>query len=272
MSGVLEVCGFSGTDQIFGSAGADVIDGGVGKDSLYDGQGDDTFIIRNGDASTDIMLGGLGTDTIRVATDSGIVALTNLAANDIANFDASGKIIQGTSWANVFDLSGVQSLNHVVELRGLGGNSRIVGTAGVDVMDGGTGNDTLLGGNGSDTLIGGTGVDELTGGFGANSFVLNTASSAATNVDRLVDFATGSDRLFFDDAVFTALSAGVGVALEASQFYLGTTAAAADDQLNYSQLTGALFYDADCLGSAAQILVANLTNMPALAATEIFLI
>ena len=83
-------------------------------------------------------------------------------------------------------------------------------TAGDDSLDGGRGDDLLVGGGGSDTLTGGGGVDQLRGGGGADVLDGKAGQDVMTggpgadvfafsvldgNVDRILDFAEGEDRL-----------------------------------------------------------------------------
>ena len=109
----------------------------------------------------------------------------------------------------------------------------------------------------------------LTGNAGADTFVFN-AALVATNIDTLTDFAAGSDRLWLDDAIFTALNGQTTVS--ASQFSAGagvSSAADADDYLLYNTSTGALYYDAD--GSASTYSAqqfATLQNLAALTAAS----
>ena len=85
----------------------------------------------------------------------------------------------------------------------------------------GQGDDTLSGGAGEDLLQGRLGNDTLSGGPGADRFWFN--SYGAGNVDLIVDFESGVDRLQFDPSVFTG-------------------------QLGYVPESGALYYDPDGFG------------------------
>ncbi|NLR70590.1 hypothetical protein HGI47_06855 [Novosphingobium sp. ERN07] len=55
-------------------------------------------------------------------------------------------------------------------------------------------------------------------------------------------------------------------------FYVGTAVASVDHHLIDNPATGALLYDADGKGGAAQIQIAILSGLPALAAGDIWLI
>jgi Ca2+-binding RTX toxin-like protein len=64
------------------------------------------------------------------------------------------------------------------------------------ILIGGAGADTLKGGDGADLLQGGLGVDTLTGGAGVDTFRYTaTGESTAVSMDRILDFASGTDKL-----------------------------------------------------------------------------
>ena len=48
---------------------------------------------------------------------------------------------------------------------------------------------------GNDTLNGGAGIDQLTGGAGNDRFVFQFGQSIASTIDRITDFAIGSDKI-----------------------------------------------------------------------------
>ena len=83
-----------------------------------------------------------------------------------------------------------------------------------------------------------------------------TTALGAGNVDMIVDFTSGTDKIALDDAVFTAIG-GLG-ALNANAFFAGTAAHDADDRIIYDSATGNLFYDADGNGAGAAVLFATL--------------
>ena len=116
-------------------------------------------------------------------------------------------------------------------LSGLDGNDTLSGGSGNDILSGGVGNDILSGDAGNDTLTGGAGVDSLFGGVG------------------------NDDIIHLDDLVFTGLAAGT---LAATAFVTGTAALDAGDRIVYDAATGALYYDSDGDGAAAQLQFATL--------------
>ncbi|MBQ77402.1 MAG: hypothetical protein CL692_02350, partial [Cellvibrionales bacterium] len=64
-------------------------------------------------------------------------------------------------------------------------------------VTGGTNNDTIVGGTGASTIIGGQGVDILSGDNGADTFSFSTGHTGVTalTADRILDFATGVDKI-----------------------------------------------------------------------------
>lgn len=71
------------------------------------------------------------------------------------------------------------------------GSDLILGGPGDDRLEGGAGADVIAGGSGRDRIDGGPGNDTLRGGPGADVFVFAPRSG----IDRIADFAPGTDRL-----------------------------------------------------------------------------
>ena len=104
----------------------------------------------------------------------------------------------------------------------------------------------------------------ITGGAGSDRHLFDSALGGG-NVDTLAGFVSGTDRIWLEDSIFTALGTG---ALPASAFVLGTAAADADDRIIYDQATGALYYDADGNGAGAAIQFASLGAGTVLTSTD----
>ena len=94
------------------------------------------------------------------------------------------------------------------------------------------------------------------------SSTLLAALSAATNVDDILDFSVVDDTIQLDRDIFTSIT--VDGTLAAGAFHAGTAAADADDRIVYNAATGEIFYDADGVGGAAQILFATVNAGTAL--------
>ncbi|PZV35951.1 hypothetical protein B5V02_22185, partial [Mesorhizobium kowhaii] len=147
----------------------------------------------------------------------------------------------------------------------------ITGNTADNILRGGDDKDTLKGGNGNDTLYGGSGSDFLTGGANDDHFVFDTALGP-TNVDKILDFVEGSDELWLDHLIFSAATADSGGHLIANQFRIGTAALSSSDHVIYDKAHGALFYDLDGVGGAAQIQFASVTANLNLAANDILIV
>lgn len=159
--------GSNGNDVLNGGFGNDNISGGLGADSQSGGQGRDTV---NGGSGNDVLQGGYGDDTVYGG-------------------DGDDRLLAGF---------GDDVLN------GGTGNDRLTGDDGRDTLYAGDGNDNLSGldGNdflrgdtGNDTLSGGTGSDTLTGGAGADTFKEEPALSDVSDVNWIMDFKPGEDRI-----------------------------------------------------------------------------
>ena len=83
---------------------------------------------------------------------------------------------------------------------GLGGNDRLLGGEGDDVLEGGAGDDALMGEEGDDTLDGGADDDVLYGGSGADKFVFQ----AGHGTDTVLDFTIDDDTI--DLSAFTGIT------------------------------------------------------------------
>lgn len=237
--------GNSLANTLTGNAAANILNGGTGADTLIGGAGNDTYVIDNaGDVITEVSTGG---------TDSARVAITTAGGT----WTLAGNVEKATLTSTVaFNLTGNSLAN------------------------------TLVGNAAANVLNGGAGKDVLTGGAGADTFAFRTTLSATSNVDTITDYDAGgtSDRIFLDDAIFTAIgitgtSSGVSLnstAANASKFCLGTQAARAEDRIIYDQSTGKLYYDATGSANGAtdqiQIALIGTTNHATLNASDFLIV
>ena len=301
--GIDTFIGLGGDDSILGGFEDDVMYGGTGNDTytVWDqgtkiielpGEGSDTVLARFNyalPAGADIEFLGIwsgqsagisltGNELSQTITGNGAAntisggggedIMIGLGGSDRYIVDSAGDVVQeaisgapedristSISYTLAADV-GVEILEPLT----------ISGTDAIDL----TGNqirNVINGNNGINTLDGGGSNDIMAGNGGADTFQFTTAL-AATNVDTLADFASGTDRIALDDAIFTGLALG---ALPASAFVLGTTAGDPDDRIIYDA-SGRLFFDADGNGPGAAVQFATLTGHPALVATDFIVI
>jgi len=260
-------------NRIIGNDGNNEINGRAGNDTLFGMGGNDTFDFSTGGTSTygnDVIDGGSGVDTIDFGgsnAQSAIVA--NLAAGTLSGGGAAGA--GSATLTNIENAVGTQFGDSIT---GDAHDNFFYGWLGNDTLSGGAGNDQLNGVDGNDSIKGGAGNDTLIGGAGADFFVFDQPAGAA-NADRITDFASGADRLQFDNAAMAALGADGNFAAGDARFFAAAGAAGghdADDRLVYNTSTGQLFYDDDGSGAHAAQLVVTLQAGAALSATDISVI
>ena len=108
------------------------------------------------------------------------------------------------------------------------------------------------------TLSGGAGNDRLTGEAGSDVFLFDSALSAATNIDTVTGFVSGTDSIRLDNDVFTALSVGAITDAQLAHGVGLSNALDADDRLVFDTSSGKLYYDADGAGGVDAIQFAQM--------------
>ena len=287
--------GNNGANIIDGRGGADYMIGYGGNDTyLVDNAGDRVVEIAGG--GTDRLLVSFSYalaagDDIELleASDMASTAALDLYGNEL------GQAIGGNEGANIIDGRGGadymigyggndtylvdNASDRVVEIAGGGTNDRIVtaisytlaadqeiellqldgaGSAALDLV-GNAFAQAITGNNGANLIDGKGGADYLAGYGGADTFVFSSALGSS-NIDRIADFLSGTDKIALSSTIFTTLASG---ALNPNALRIGSAAQDADDRIIYDPNSGALFYDADGNGSGAQIQFASLDNIPA---------
>ena len=187
-----------------------------------------------------------------------------LAARDLSTgtggYTLAAKVVTAPSLTGDSNNNTLVGTGSADTLMGLGGDDKLYGNAGNDRLDGGAGVDYLDGGSGNDILIGGNGSDILFGGEGADSFVFNFMPSATGNLDTILDFHSGMDKIHLSKSVFAGLGA-VDSGLASIRFWAGAGVVQghdADDRVVYNTTTGALYYDADGSGAIEAVQIALL--------------
>ena len=268
--------GYAGNDRLEGWSGDDFLNGGAGKDVMNGGEGSDIYLmaLSTEHPGAEINDTGLsGTDEVRYSATSGTLTLyagdLGLETVVLGTGTASVAVTTATSAVSVNASAVVNGLT----ITGNNGINTLTGTGFADTIIGNSGNDILVGGLGNDVLRGGLGKDTMTGGAGLDTFRFETAPSASTNLDTIVDFSLADDTIELENAIFTALTA-TG-ALNATSFRSGAgiiTAADANDYLIYNTTTGFLYYDANGSATGAAIQIATFTGKPLLTASDFLII
>jgi serralysin len=199
----------------------------------------------DGGGGADALIGFAGNDTYVVDHLGDVVVEANGAGRDVVYARADYVLGAGMEIEVLSALStaGTGALN----LAGNGASNEIYGNAGVNTIDGGGGADYLM-------------------GFAGNDVFAFTTALGGGNVDAILDFAAGADKIALDDAVFGGIG-GLG-ALAAGAFATGAGAADADDRIIYNAATGAVLFDADGNGAGAAVQFATLSTGLSLSAGD----
>jgi Ca2+-binding RTX toxin-like protein len=195
--------GGDGDDQINAGTGDDTLVGGEGDDSLLGDEGNDEYLFSAGDGqdvvnnydendasidrirfdetinSNDVTLERSGNDLlVFTQADDQILVRSFFEESGNSAFALEGIIFSdGTAWEKDYILDAVKVVSEGDDvvigydtkddvIDALGGNDRVYGHAGSDVLRGGNGNDRLYGQDGNDQLYGGNDTDKLYGGEG----------------------------------------------------------------------------------------------------------
>ena len=251
--------GDAGWDTLYGDEGADVVYGGFGTDIVYGGAGSDTLHGEDGD---DYLRGGSESDTIYGGV--GIDRLWGDAGTDTIYGGDGGDIVYGGDDVDtIYGEAGNDTIygdfgSDIIS--GQDGNDVLFGGAGWDKLYGGAGDDTLYAANGNDYINGGWGVDTIEGGWGDDIIVLEMFGDA--NISIVTDFGYGNDIFWLDRSIgFGELAWGD---LSADAFNFGSEASDADDRIIYQWSTGNIFYDADGVGGADAVLIAQVAAQTAI--------
>ncbi|MER9849965.1 calcium-binding protein [Mesorhizobium sp. M0106] len=296
--------GNAGANVINGGAGADKMVGYGGNDTYYvDNAGDKEIEAVGGGA--DKVLASVS-HALAAGSEIELLATTNQSGTTAINLNGNGfaQTIQGNAGANVINgLGGADTMtgfggndtyyvdnagDKVIEQVG-GGYDRVV-TSGSYALSAGSqiellaarypsgttamnlsGNEfgqTIQGNAGANIVNGGGGADILTGNGGNDAFVFNTALGSG-NIDRVTDFDKLQDKIQLDHAIFAGLKLG---GLSSDAFFAGTAAHDSSDHIIYNSSTGALSFDSDGIGGAAQIQFATLSPGLSLAAGSFLVI
>ncbi len=211
-----DIRGGTGIDNLYGRAGNDVLYGGTGAANTLLGQeGDDLYIIETvGDSVVEFAGEGDDTAIPRIASYALTDNVENIAYDPMMTSAATGI--------------------------GNGLGNRLQGGGGDDFLSGLDGNDVLIGLNGNDLLLGGNGADQF------------RYFAGTTGLDRILDFASGTDKIGL--AGFTTVGT---IALVQGN---GAAANSANSTILYNSSNGILSFDLDGNGAGAAIQIAQLNT------------
>jgi Ca2+-binding RTX toxin-like protein len=293
------ILGNQGINVLDGAGGADALIGYGGNDVYYVDNAGDLVVEEAGGGFDAVytsvsytLAPGSSVEWLAAAATYGTDALI-LTGNDLANTilaNQGNNILVGASGADLLVGYGGDDTYYIdnagdVIVEATGGGFDVLytsvsytldagaevewlstdatyGTAAINLTGNQVGN-VILGNQGSNVIDGGGGGDVLVGYGGNDTFAFTTALGAG-NVDSIVDFAAGADKIALDDAIFAA----IGATLDASEFVVGAAAVDANDRIIYESATGELFYDADGNGAGAAVLFAVLEPNLALTVSD----
>ncbi|MER8423283.1 calcium-binding protein [Mesorhizobium sp. M1403] len=296
--------GNAGANVLNGLGGADTMAGYGGNDTYYVDSAGDRVIEAVG-SGTDKVLASVS-HALAAGSSIQFLAATNASGTTAINLTGNefAQTIQGNAGANV-----INGLGGADTMAGYGGNDTYyVDNAGdrvIEAVSSGTdkvlasvshalaagssiqflattnasgttainltGNEfaqTIQGNAGVNVIKGGGGTDILTGNGGDDAFVFNSALGAG-NIDRITDFNKAQDEVQLDHVIFAGLKLG---GLSSDAFFAGTAAHDSSDHIIYNSSTGALSFDSDGIGGAAQIQFATLSPGMSLAAGSFLVI
>ncbi|HEX8308565.1 MAG TPA: M10 family metallopeptidase C-terminal domain-containing protein [Allosphingosinicella sp.] len=262
-----------GEDFTFnGSAETDgtfFIYGGGGDDRLTGGAKNDVFIFGGQGqwGSGDVVVGGAGIDQLALRGNYTIT----FGAGQLVGVEQIGMVsAQDTRYGALgssysYDLTmvdgNVDSIQMTVDASPLraGETLKFNGSAEDDGsfrVFGGRDNDTIVGSQNGDVLAGNGGADTLTGGGGADVFrYLSTSDSTSGGMDKILDFASGSDKIDLSRIDADTLTAGdQAFSFIGSNAFSGTAG-----QLRAYQDGANWFVEGDTDGNGAADLVIQLT-------------
>ncbi|MER8709032.1 calcium-binding protein [Mesorhizobium sp. M1088] len=283
--------GNAGANVINGLGGADTMSGYGGNDAYFVDNAGDKVIEAVGGGTDKVLASvshalaaGSEIELLGTTNSSGTTAI-NLTGNEFAQTilgNAGANVIDGGSGGDMMagyrgnDTYYVDNAGDRVYEAVDGGTDKVLASVSHVLLSGQeiellatvnpsgttainlTGNElnqAILGNAGANVINGGRGADILTGNGGNDAFVFNSALGAG-NIDKVTDFNKLQDKIQLDDAVFAGLKLG---GLSSDAFFAGTAAHDSSDHIIYNSSTGALSFDSDGIGGAAQIQFATLS-------------
>jgi serralysin len=231
------IIGNDSANYLYDNVGNDSIDAKGGNDFVYGGNGSD---ILDGGTGADRLEGGNGNDTYIVDNSGDDIVDSPMTGIETVKSSINWSLDSDPGLDNLF-LTGGAYLGVGSSL-----DNQIKGTYSPNLLSGKGGNDTLT-------------------GYGASDYF--QFESIYDGMDTITDFNVGEDSILILRSGFSSsLSTG---SLPADQFRIGSAAADANDYFIYNSATGALSFDADGTGGAAQIQFAKLSTGIAMTSNNI---
>lgn len=274
--------GGAGNDSIAFANGGGTADGGLGDDTIYahhaqgtiyGGEGNDIVGVSDGQfriesgtgadvieayRSANDIYGGAGNDTITVSEGN----------NTVRGEDGDDTIT--VSWGNnaVYGGDGSDTItastgNNLIDAGA--GDDVIVCLNGEALVLAGAGNDRIEVGAGNTTINAGDGADWIVLGYDTQTLRFETLDG---EIDTVLRFNYGQDRLEFSGSLFAGLTSGK----LAAEYFAREEADAAHGQFVYSSQTGILSWDADGNGAGAAQQITKLYGVLWLASSDIMIV
>ncbi len=212
-------------DTIDGGDGSDQITSGSGDDTLNGGDGDDTIFV-NISAFGQQVDGGLGEDLFAVFSATPLVINVNAAGDQV------------TINTITVDIANIEGFRGGVDN---------------DTLDGSDNGERLFGEGDNDVLRGGGGADTITGGAGNDTFRYTDPTEGG---DFIVDFLSGTDRIFIDSIAF-----GLTVADEVTLPGPRDDASGVPNvNILYFDADNVLLYDPNTSTTGGEVVIATFTD------------
>ena len=243
------------TALLEGGGGNDTLNGGKAADTLYGGDGND---IVNAGAGNDLIVGGDGAGDDRYNGGSGIDTVKYTSAQASISVNLTSGTATSTAGGDAAHI-GNDQLSLIETVIGGDFNDTLIGNVSANILEGGLGNDSLNGMLGKDILFGNGGADQ---------FIFNTKLSS-TNVDKIMDFEHGVDKIVLDDVIFGSLT---NISDLTNNFVVGSKALLTDDYLIYNSSNGYLYYDSNGSAGGGQATIARLDVGLTLTASDFYII
>jgi Ca2+-binding RTX toxin-like protein len=199
--------GDSAGNTLVGGAGIDRLDGRDGDDRLEGGAGDDIYTVRT---INDVVVEGVGEGAKDRINTFGDYTNPENVEFLVGIFADQGLTLTGSDGRE--SITGSNRISSPDTIDGRGGNDKLVGLVGDDILIGGAGNDRIFGNSGADVINGSAGNDRVTGQQGADTFIVGLAAGR----DTITDFDGAADQIDLSAHGFADLAAVLAATTDVS--------------------------------------------------------